>query len=104
MIGKGRLNYPELPILQEVILVEGLIANLINISQLCDQGFSMSFSKDKCIVTVADNNVVMSLLIWWCCFCLFWVSWLVRLCCSWTCVLWFWFGFLLVVSLVVVVV
>lgn len=104
MIGKGRLNYPELPILQEVILVEGLIANLINISQLCDQGFSMSFSNDKCIVTDADNNVVMTLLIWLCCFCLFWASWLVRLCCNWTCVLWFCFRFLLVVSLVKVVV
>lgn len=33
VIGKGRLNYPGLPTLKEVILVEGLTAKLINISQ-----------------------------------------------------------------------
>lgn len=60
VIGKGRLNYLGLLILQEVILVEGLTANLINISQLCGQGLLVSFSKDKCIVTNTDNNVVIT--------------------------------------------
>lgn len=60
VVGKGQLNYPRLPVLQDVILVEGLIANLISISKLCDQGLSVNFSKDKCIVTDKDNNTVMS--------------------------------------------
>lgn len=46
VVGKGRLNYPSLAILKEVILVEGLIVNLISISQLCDQDFSVSFVKE----------------------------------------------------------
>lgn len=40
--------------------MEGLTANLISTSQLCDQGFSVSFSKDNCTVTNSDNTVVMS--------------------------------------------
>jgi hypothetical protein len=36
--GIGKLNGPELPNLDNVLLVEGLTANLISISQLCDQG------------------------------------------------------------------
>lgn len=60
VIGKGRLKYPRLPIFKEVILVEGLTANLISISQLCNQGVSVNFSKDKCTVTNSNNTVVMS--------------------------------------------
>lgn len=34
-------------------------ANLISISQLCDQEFSVSFSKDKFEVLNQDKSVVM---------------------------------------------
>lgn len=54
IVGKGRLNYLGLLALEDVILVEGLIANLINISQLCDQGLIINFTRDQCRVT---NNV-----------------------------------------------
>lgn len=60
LIDKGLLNNPGLSKLQDVILIEWLTANLISISQLCDQGLFVSFSKDKCIVTDTDNTAVMT--------------------------------------------
>ena len=56
VVGNGQLKYPGLPMLQDVILIEGLTTNLINISQLCDQGLLVNFSKDKCIVSDNDNT------------------------------------------------
>ena len=47
VIGKGSISQLGLPILQDVKLINGLFANLISINQLCDQGFSISFSKDN---------------------------------------------------------
>jgi hypothetical protein len=42
------------PRLNNVLLVKGLTANLISISQLCDNGLSVNFSKSECLVT--DNE------------------------------------------------
>lgn len=42
---KGRLNYPRLSSLNDVMLVDSFMANLISLCQLCDQGMNMSFSK-----------------------------------------------------------
>ncbi|KAA0058376.1 gag-pol polyprotein [Cucumis melo var. makuwa] len=39
---------------------KGLKANLISVSQLCDQGYTINFSKEECIVTDINNNVLMS--------------------------------------------
>ena len=50
IIGKGTINRPGLPFLLDVRLVQGLSANLTSISQLCDQGYQVSFSKDRCNV------------------------------------------------------
>ena len=36
IVGKGKLNYPGMSCLTDALLVEGLTANLISISQLCD--------------------------------------------------------------------
>lgn len=46
VLGKGHLTYPCLPILQDVIFVEGLIVNIISISQLCDWD-CLLFLKEK---------------------------------------------------------
>jgi len=51
--------YTGLPILNDVFLVEGLAADLISISQLCDQGLKVMFTKTTCFVTDENNNVVM---------------------------------------------
>lgn len=48
--GKGNIDLPSVAKLNNVKLVEGLSANLISISQLCDEGYSVKFSKEKCEV------------------------------------------------------
>ncbi|XP_019188855.1 PREDICTED: uncharacterized protein LOC109183091 [Ipomoea nil] len=57
--GIGTLNVTGLPKLQQVLLVEGLHANLISISQLCDQEWKVCFTKDSCNVTDYKKNCVM---------------------------------------------
>ena len=48
VVGKGTLNVEGLPNLTKVFLVEGLKANLVSISQLCDEGLMVRFTKDEC--------------------------------------------------------
>lgn len=43
--GIRKLVSPNLPCIDDVLLVEGLIANLINITQLCYQGLHVSYNK-----------------------------------------------------------
>src|ERR1043165_2046615 len=57
--GVGNLDYPGVPNLNEVLLVKGLTANLISISQLCDSGFKVNFTKSECIVTNEKQEIVM---------------------------------------------
>jgi hypothetical protein len=57
--GVGELDYPEAQILSNVLLVKGLTANLISISQLCDQGFKVEFTKGGCVVLNGCNQEVM---------------------------------------------
>ncbi|XP_057444753.1 uncharacterized protein LOC130736999 [Lotus japonicus] len=57
--GIGRLVGYESPNLTDVLLVKGLTANLISISQLCDKGLDVKFSKTECVVTKDDEEVVM---------------------------------------------
>jgi hypothetical protein len=56
--GIGKLVSPDLPYLDNVLLVEGLTANLISISQLCDQGLDVSVNKSMCIVSNKDKEVM----------------------------------------------
>ena len=42
-----------------MLLVKGLTANLISISQLCDQGFNVQFTKEECVVKNGENKEVM---------------------------------------------
>ena len=57
--GIGKLVRTGSPVLDEVLLVEGLTTNLISISQLCDQGFEMRFSKEECLMTDENQKMVM---------------------------------------------
>ena len=43
--GVGKLEYSGVSKLDNVLLVKGLTANLISISQLCDQGLKVNFTK-----------------------------------------------------------
>src|SRR3954469_20652101 len=57
--GVGKLDCSGVPNLEGVLLVKGLTANLISISQLCDQGYQVNFTKAECVVTNEKREVVM---------------------------------------------
>ncbi|CAM8997375.1 unnamed protein product [Rhodiola kirilowii] len=59
VIGCGTLKVPDLPALEDTLLVEGLTMNLISISQLCDNGHYVSFSRDSCLVLNENGDSVM---------------------------------------------
>ncbi|KAG9453436.1 hypothetical protein H6P81_006340 [Aristolochia fimbriata] len=50
VIGRGVLKVDGLPKLKNVLLVNGLKANLLSISQLCDHNMHVRFTKEGCIV------------------------------------------------------
>ncbi|KAG9444907.1 hypothetical protein H6P81_016247 [Aristolochia fimbriata] len=59
VVGKGDLNVQGLPKLKNMLLVDGLKANLISISQLCDQNMYVKFTKDGCKVMDEENISVL---------------------------------------------
>ena len=59
VLGSGSLNVPRLPNLRDVFLVNEVKANLISISQLCDQDLFLKFRKDKCIIIYQDQQHIM---------------------------------------------
>ena len=59
ILGKGTLNIEGLPKLKNVLLVDRLKANLISISQICDQGFYVNFSHDECNVLNQNGDIVL---------------------------------------------
>ena len=59
VLGSSYLNVPGMLKLRVVLLVEGLKANLIIISQLCDQDFFVKFTKDRCIVLYQNQCRIM---------------------------------------------
>ncbi|WJX73238.1 hypothetical protein P8452_57046 [Trifolium repens] len=59
ILGIGKLINNDLPNLENVLLEKGLTANLISISQLCDQGLKVSFTKLECLVSNEEGEVLM---------------------------------------------
>lgn len=59
ILATGTLHLPRKIKLDDVLLVQGLRANLISISQLCDEGWKVNFNKNLCLVKDQDNNSVM---------------------------------------------
>ena len=58
--GKGTISLPRLPDIANVLYVEGLRVNLLSISQICDQGFMVLFSKEKCLVLNESRKKLIS--------------------------------------------
>ncbi|KAG7559036.1 Integrase catalytic core [Arabidopsis thaliana x Arabidopsis arenosa] len=58
--GKGTLEKEDQPHLSNVYFVEGLTANLISISQLCDDGLKVIFTKLDCEACDVNGNKVLS--------------------------------------------
>ena len=59
VLGKGTLLANGLSKLKNVLHVEGLKANLLSISQLCDQKLNVKFTKDNCKVLNRSREVVL---------------------------------------------
>ncbi|KAG9451567.1 hypothetical protein H6P81_011532 [Aristolochia fimbriata] len=59
VIGRGRLKVVGLQKLENVILVNGLKANLLSISQLCDQNLHVRFTKEGCVVENESRQSVL---------------------------------------------
>ena len=47
---KGKVGAPPFTSIEDVLYVEGLKHNLLSISQLCDKGFKIKFTKDECLI------------------------------------------------------
>ncbi|XP_062075968.1 uncharacterized protein LOC133780108 [Humulus lupulus] len=58
IFGKGDLVLNGVAPLTEVLYVKGLKANLISISQLCDNDYTVSFSKTHCLVATNGCSVL----------------------------------------------
>jgi len=57
--GKGKIKIDDQPHLSNVYFVERLTANLISISQLCDDDLTVMFTKTGCVaLDIAGNNVI----------------------------------------------
>lgn len=59
IVGIGTLNVVGLPKLKRALLVNGLRANLISISQLYDQNWNVQFSRENCCVMDDQKHCVM---------------------------------------------
>ncbi|KAK1553434.1 hypothetical protein Q3G72_034975 [Acer saccharum] len=59
VIGKGTISVPGLPSLSNALFVDGLKANLISISHLSDEGYSVLFSKDYCSILKPDGQTLL---------------------------------------------
>ena len=59
VIGKGSISVAGLPKLENALLVDGLKANLLSISQMCDSHHEVLFSKNKCEILDKKGNTVL---------------------------------------------
>ena len=50
VLGKGTIEISGLPLLKDVLYIKGLKANLLSITQICDEDFIVQFSKKGCII------------------------------------------------------
>ena len=50
LLGKGTVEIPGLPLLKDVLYIKGLKANLLSITQICDEDFLVIFSKKGCVI------------------------------------------------------
>ena len=60
--GKDTICIPDIPNLEEVLYVEGLKANLISISQLCENKLNVQFSQNMCKMFDLNGDCVMIVL------------------------------------------
>ena len=59
VLSKGTIEIPRLPLLKEVLYIKGLKANLLSITQICDEDFLVQFSKKGCIIINEERIQVL---------------------------------------------
>ncbi|XP_062114374.1 uncharacterized protein LOC133825452 [Humulus lupulus] len=59
VIGMGALNFEGLPRLKNVMLDEGLRANLLSVSQICDHGCTVNFDSNRCYVVNDQDEIIL---------------------------------------------
>ncbi|XP_022866024.1 uncharacterized protein LOC111385832 [Olea europaea var. sylvestris] len=58
ILGKGTVQMHDLPVISNVLYVDGLKSNLLSISQICDDDFEVSFVQKRCTVYDSSGGVV----------------------------------------------
>ena len=59
VFGKGTIKITGLPLLEDVLYIKGLKANLLSITQICDEDFLVQFSKKGCIIINEEEIQVL---------------------------------------------
>ena len=59
VLGKGTIKIPGLPLLKDFLYIKGLKANLLSISQICDEDFLVQFSKKGCVIIDEEGIQVL---------------------------------------------
>ena len=59
VLGKGIIDIPRLPLLTNVLYIKGLKANLLSITQICDEDFLVQFSKKGCLILSEEDLPVL---------------------------------------------
>ena len=59
VMGRGTLNVDGFPWFKNVLHVDGLKANLISITQICDLNLNINFNCEKCVVIDAEGKRVL---------------------------------------------
>ena len=59
VLGKGIIDIPGLPLLTNVLYIKGLKANLLSITQICDEDFLVQFSKKGCLILSEEGLPVL---------------------------------------------
>ena len=59
VLGKGTTKIPGLPLLKDVLYIKRLKANLLSITQMCDEDFLVQFSKKGCVIIDEEGIQVL---------------------------------------------
>ena len=61
IIGCGKIQITPSVFIENILYVKGLKHNLINISQLCNKGYKVSFESSLCMITnLIDNCIIFT--------------------------------------------
>ena len=58
IVGTGNIDKSPSIILEDVLFVDGLKANLVSISQLCNKDLDVTFKCTKCLIVNSDSKIV----------------------------------------------